>query len=279
MCSQSRAPHDTSGTGPSWVNATSPRPVSGLRLICLPPAGGGASRYREWPTYLPDHVEVLPVQLPGRENRFHEPAIDSMELLVGRLVEEVSSHLDRPFAFFGHSMGALLAFELIKRLRPMRLEPVHFFVSGCRAPHLPRSRSPDRHVLPDREFMAAVQALNGIPPELLENPEFTDLVLPTLRSDFTLVETYVFRPERALDCAISAFGGLRDNEVIRDELEAWSCHTTGSFKVHMLPGDHFFVDSARASLLRLLTKELDHRTPSGEPSQGGVKELPEARPM
>lgn len=247
---------DDAGTGPSGASGDA-GPPQRLRLICLPHAGGGASGYREWPSYLPDHVEVLPVQLPGRENRFLEPAIDSMELLVGRLLEELSGYLDRPFAFFGHSMGALLAFEMTRRLCPRGIEPVHLFASGCRAPHLPRSRSPDRHVLPDREFMAAVRALNGIPPEIAENHDLMDLVLPTLRSDFKLVETYGFRPRRPVRCPVSAFGGLQDKEVTRDDLEAWSRHTTGRFRVHLLPGDHFFVTSSRTSLLRLVTRELD----------------------
>ena len=242
------------------------RPQPRLRLICLPHAGGGASGYREWSPYLPDDVAVLPVRLPGREDRFLEPAIDSMDLLVDRLLGELSRYLDRPFAFFGHSMGALLAFEMAKRLYPRGIEPVHLFASGCRAPHLPGRRSMDRHVLPDREFVAAVQALNGIPAEIAENQDLMDLVLPTLRSDFRLVETYLHHPQRPLCCSVSAIGGLQDNEVLREDLAAWSCHTTGRFKVHMLPGDHFFVTSSRTSLLRLVVRELGRWTRPGSNS-------------
>jgi surfactin synthase thioesterase subunit len=130
-----------------WVQVSRARPGARLRLVCLPPAGGGASRYRGWPALLPDDVEVVSVQLPGRENRFNEQPIESMEELVDQLVEGLASYLTRPFALFGHSMGALIAFELIRRLRPSGVAPVHLFASGCRAPHLP-SRSPDWHTLP-----------------------------------------------------------------------------------------------------------------------------------
>jgi len=238
-----------------WVQVSRPRPAARLRLICLPPAGGGASRYRDWPAHLPDDVEVVSVQLPGRENRFNEPVIESMEELVGPLLDGLVGHLVPPFALFGHSMGALIAFELVRRMRPRGVAPVHLFASGCRAPHLP-SRSPDRHTLPAPEFLTAIQELGGIPPELLAEREFLDTMLPSLRGDCTLVETYAFRPQAPLSCPVSAFGGLLDEEVPPEDVAAWSCHTTGPFRVHLLPGDHFFVNSARPDLLRLVVSEL-----------------------
>ncbi|MGH3823291.1 MAG: thioesterase II family protein [Pseudonocardiaceae bacterium] len=245
----------TPPTRSRWVQISRPRPSARLRLICLPPAGGGASRYRDWPAHLPDDVEVVPVQLPGRENRFNEPPIESMKQLVGLLAEGLASYLTRPFALFGHSMGALIAFELIRRLRPSGVVPVHLFASGYRAPHLP-SRSPDWHTLPDPEFIAKIESLGGIPPELLADSECLDAMLPTLRSDCTLTETYVYRPQALLSCPVSAFGGLRDEEVFPEDVQAWSRHTTGSFRAHLLPGDHFFINSARQDVLRLLASEL-----------------------
>jgi medium-chain acyl-[acyl-carrier-protein] hydrolase len=138
-------------------------------------------------------VEVVPIQLPGRENRFDEPAIDSVELLVGRLLDGLLSYLDRPFALFGHSMGAVIAFELARHLGTMGLEPVCLFASGCKAPHLPRDQSTHRHQLPNREFIAAVGDMNGIPREARVNADLMELVLPALRSDFKLVEIYKYR--------------------------------------------------------------------------------------
>ncbi|MGH3510964.1 MAG: thioesterase II family protein [Pseudonocardiaceae bacterium] len=238
-----------------WAQVSRPRPAARLRLICLPAAGGGASRYRDWPAHLPADVEVVSVQLPGRENRFDEPAVEAMEQLVDQLLHGLAGYLVAPFALFGHSMGGLIAFELIRRMRSLNLHPVHLLVSGCRAPHLP-SRSPDWHTLPDQEFIAAVGALGGIPPELLAESQFLEAMLPMLRSDCTVVETYVFRPQIPLSCPVTAFGGRNDQEVFPEDVRAWSDHTTGPCRVHLLPGDHFFVNSARSDLLRLVASEL-----------------------
>jgi len=238
-----------------WVQVARPRPGARLRLICLPPAGSGASKYRSWPAHLPDEVEVVAVQLPGRENRFTEQAIGTMDRLVGLLLDELASYFVRPFALFGHSMGALIAFELARGLRPGGVAPVHLFASGCRAPHLP-SRSPDWHTLPDPEFIAKIESLGGIPPELLAERAFLDTMLPTLRSDCALSETYVCRPQPPLSCPVSAFGGLVDAEVLPEDVRAWSRHTTGHFRAHLLPGDHFFVNSALPDVLSLVVSDL-----------------------
>jgi len=237
-----------------WVQVSRPQSTVRLRLICLPFAGGGASRYRDWPAHLPDDVEVVSVQLPARGNRFDELPIESMEQLTGPLLDGLASHLDAPFALFGHSMGALIAFELVRRMRPTGVAPVHLFASGCRAPHLP-SRS-NWHTLPDREFLAAIGKLGGIPPELLVERQFLDALLPALRSDCTLAETYVVSKQARLSCPVSVFGGLGDKEVLPEDVRAWSRHTTGPFRVHLLPGDHFFVNSARLDLLLLVVCEL-----------------------
>ena len=238
-----------------WVQISRPRPAARLRLICLPAAGGGASRYRDWPAHLTDDVEVVSVQLPGRENRFDEPSIGSMEQLIDPLLDGLASYLFPSFALFGHSMGALISFELARRLGAAGQQPVHLFASGCRAPHLP-SRSPNWHTLPDREFLAAIEDLGGIPPELLAERQFLDAMLPMLRSDCTLAETYVFHPHAPLTCPVSAFGGLRDKEVFPEDVRAWSRHTRGPFRIHLLPGDHFFINSARVDLLRLVVAAL-----------------------
>lgn len=261
-----------------WVTITAPRPRARLRLICLPFAGGGAGAYREWPRHLPNEVEVVAAALPGREGRIGEPALDSVDALAAGLVDGLSRHLDRPFALFGHSMGALVAFEVIRRLRPMGLEPVHFFASGHKAPHVRAKRTPDLHSLPDEEFVAAVGRLNGIPTEILENAEFMEMILPSLRTDFRAAETYDFRPAPPLRCPISAYGGLDDDEVIHEEVEAWEHHTSGPFRVEMFPGDHFFVESSRSSVMDTIRAAIDrwaHREETArpwadEPPSGGL---------
>ncbi|HET9255441.1 MAG TPA: alpha/beta fold hydrolase [Pseudonocardiaceae bacterium] len=242
-------------TRSSWVQVGSPRSAARLRLICLPPAGGGASRYRDWAAYFPEDIEVVAVQLPGREGRFVEEPLTSMEQVASPLLEGLASYITHPCALFGHSMGALIAFELARRMQSAGLAPVHLFASGCRAPHLP-SRSPDWHTLPDPEFITVIKGLGGIPPELLAEPEFLEAMLPTLRCDCQLVETYTPSPGPPLRCPVTAFGGLRDAEVFPEDVRAWSTHTTGPFQAHFLPGDHFFINSARPELLRLLGSAL-----------------------
>lgn len=239
----------------AWVESRARRPSPRLRLFCLPFAGGGAGVFRDWWRALPDHVEVCAVRLPGRERRFLEPAYDRIEPLVAAMMEGLAPLLDRPFALFGHSMGALLAFELVRRLRALDLRPSAFFASGCRAPHLPRA-SPMRHLLPEDELVASLAAMNGTPPQLLEDEELMRLVLPTLRSDFAVVETFEFRDQPPFSWPLVVFGGLDDPEVSRDQLQGWSRHSAGPFRVHLLPGDHFFVTSARTRLLELLRDEL-----------------------
>ena len=239
----------------TWVELRQQRPRARLRLFCLPFAGGGAGVFRDWASELPDHVEVCAVRLPGRERRFHEPAFDRVDPLVAAVLEGIAPLLDRPFALFGHSMGALVAFELTRRLRALDLEPSAFFASACRAPHFPM-REQMRHRLPEDRLVAELKSMNGTPPELLENEELMRLVLPTLRSDFAVVETFEFRPQPPFGCPLVVFGGKDDPEVSRDHLEGWSRYAGGGFRLHLMPGDHFFINSARARLLEVLHSEL-----------------------
>lgn len=239
----------------TWIEVRHPRPGARLRLVCLPFAGGSAGVFRDWAPGLPGHVEVCAVRLPGRERRFEEPAFDRIEPLASAVLEGLVALLDRPFAFFGHSMGALVAFELTRRLRALGREPAGFFASGCRAPQMGVGHR--RHLLPEEELIASLREMNGTPPELLENEELMRLVLPTLRSDFAVVETFHYRPQPPFSWPLVAFGGLEDPEVSREQLEAWSQHAAGPFRMHLLPGDHFFVSSERARLLELLGAELD----------------------
>jgi medium-chain acyl-[acyl-carrier-protein] hydrolase len=201
-------------------------------------------------------VEVRPVQLPGRETRFREPAFTRLAPLVEAMAEPLRGYLDRPFALFGHSLGALVAFELARRLqRGTGLQPVCLFVSGCGAP---QTRSPESsiHKLPAAEFREELRRLNGTPPEVLENDELMDLLLPTLRADFALCETYAYSPGPPLDCPVSALGGLGDDTVSRQDLDAWREQTTGPFRLRMLPGDHFFLQTNQRLLLQAVAREL-----------------------
>lgn len=239
-----------------WFTSAKPDPHARLRLFCFPYAGGGAAIYRGWENYVPPGVEVFPIQPPGRGNRFREPAIDRMESLVAAVAEAMEPFLDCPIALFGHSVGAMASFELAHVLaKQFGVDVSHLFVSGARAPQLPRKRR-DLHDLPEDEFFTELKTLNGTPPEVLDNPELMGMIATTLRADFALSETYRCAHTQPLSCPLTVFGGWDDTFIDRDDLEAWRIHTTGSFNVWQLPGDHFFIHGSATSILRIVSREL-----------------------
>lgn len=239
-----------------WAGRLKPNPSAKLRLFCCPYAGGTSGVFRDWAAALDGWVEVCTIQLPGRGSRLHEPSFMSLPALVSALAASIVPELDKPFAFFGHSMGALVSFELARLLRSKYgLMPLCLLVSGRRAPQLPL-RDPAIYNLPEPEFLREINRLNGTPREVLEHPELMQLMLPILRADFTVCETYDYTPEPPLGCPISAFGGLQDHRVTRRDLEAWGEHTTSSFSLRLLPGDHFFLNTARPLLLQSVGREL-----------------------
>ena len=244
--------------GPTrWLVRPRPDPGAKLRLFCFPYAGGGAAVFHRWPSRLTAGVEVCAVQLPGRGARYREPAFTSMADLVEAAAKALLPYLGRAFALFGHSMGALVGFELARRLRKdHHLRPVHLFVSGREAPQTPFHNRP-LHALPDEEFVAELAALNGTPKEILGNREMLEFVMPALRADFRLSETYLYQAEPPLECPISAFGGIADPRVRPPYLDAWREQTTAAFRRTMMPGDHFFLSSAEPQLLAALSRELD----------------------
>jgi medium-chain acyl-[acyl-carrier-protein] hydrolase len=205
---------------------------------------------------LPPDVEVLPVELPGRASRFREPPFRRLDELVEKVAEVLSSELDRPYAFFGHSMGGLISFELARRLRELGAEgPLWVFVSARRAPQFPSDDDPV-HALPEPEFIAKLRELNGTPEEVLQHPELMQMMIPLLRADFEVNETYEFEPGEPLACSISALGGLGDEEVTREHLEGWRRHTRGGFSLRMFPGDHFYLEAHRQPLLQAVAQDL-----------------------
>ena len=238
----------------SWIPFRKPVPEARLRLFCFPYAGAGALIFRNWSDGLPADVEVCPVQLPGRGTRLMEHPSTLLSPLVEALAQALVPLLDRPVAFFGHSLGALVSFELARRVRRRYgVHPVRLFVSAGRAPQIP-PRGPLIHNLPEKEFLAELRRLNGTPSELLNNEELMEIMLPLLRADFAVYETYVYSTEPPLNCPISAFGGLQDHRVNGTDLEAWRAQTSVSFSLRMFPGDHFFLN--QPLLLHVLSQEL-----------------------
>jgi medium-chain acyl-[acyl-carrier-protein] hydrolase len=239
-----------------WVQMPRNAPDARLRLFCLPYAGGAASIYRQWPQLLPPHIAVHPIQLPGRENRFGEPPFTDMPSLVAALLPVLVPYLDRPFALFGHSMGAIISFELARALSAQGYTaPALLIASGHRAPQLP-DRDQPIYQLPQPLFLERVQRLNGLPNEVAQHVELMDLLMPLLRADFQLVETYAYRDAPPLDCPIVALGGVDDPAVHRDELESWRAQTRGNYTLHMFPGDHFFIRSAQAAVIQTVARQL-----------------------
>ncbi len=244
----------------AWFICLRPNPQARLRLFCFPYAGGGSGIYRTWAAGVLESAEVWCARLPGRDNRWGEPAFTRLAPLVATLAQVIRPYLDAPFAFFGHSMGGLISFELLQALRRQHApDPVHLFISGHRAPHLP-PRRPRIHHLSAPEFIAQLHRLNGTPQAVLQNADLMRLLLPVLRADFAVCETYVYTAQGSLlACPISVFGGLQDPEVNDDELAAWRDQTAGTFRQRMLPGDHFFLHSAQARLLQALNQDLAAR--------------------
>jgi medium-chain acyl-[acyl-carrier-protein] hydrolase len=239
-----------------WLICHRPNPQARLRLFCFPYAGGGAYLFRPWKDSFPEDVEIFSVQLPGRENRLSEPPFTRLSLLIERLFQVLKPYLEIPFIFFGHSMGTLISFELARQLRRENAQqPVHLFVSGHNAPHIPDS-SEAIHQLPDREFIEKLRSYKGTPEAVLQNDELMKLMIPILRADFELCETYTCLPEEPLDCSISAFGGISDEWTSEENLSAWRDHTSCSFSVRMFPGDHFFLNGSRSLLLQSINKDL-----------------------
>jgi medium-chain acyl-[acyl-carrier-protein] hydrolase len=236
-----------------WFPLGSPSRTAALRLFCFAHAGGSANSFRQWQALLPPEIAVCPVQLPGHSTRLREPAISRMGPLVEAVTEGLSPWLDLPFAIFGHSMGAAVGHELAHRLRAAHgIEPAYFFASGRRAPTRPMA-SPI-HQLPPERFVQELRRLNGTPTEALDNPELLELIVPMLRADFEVIETCTYTPRPPLRCPIVALGGIEDHEVTREDLAAWAEMSTAAFSLYLLPGDHFFVNTARSEVTRIVAE-------------------------
>ncbi|WCN82396.1 thioesterase II family protein [Micromonospora sp. LH3U1] len=239
------------GRAQGWL-AVPPRrrAVPAVRLICLPYAGGGSSAYTGWQELLGADVEVCPVELPGRQSRWRDPAYTQVGPLVEVLASALAGELDVPYALFGHSMGALVAFELVRELRRRGAPPPRIlFAAGGLAPGLRRT-SPNIHDQPDAIVVDRLRKLGGIDEEILAEPELLELLLPAIRADFSVCETYEYAPEPPLTCPIVAFAGDRDEDVPPERVAPWREHTSAGFALHVLPGGHFFPMTSRGALLR-----------------------------
>ncbi len=226
-----------------------------LRLFCFPFAGGNAFTYRTWKDNLPDWINVCPAHLPGRAARINEAGFTDLHELTAAIFENIQDFLDYPFAIFGYSMGAIIGFELTLLLQNEGIIPEHLFVAASRSPQL-AAREPIIYDLPVEVFKEELLKLNGTPREIVENKELFDLMLPLLRADFELVETYRFTERQMLKCPVSAFGGKDDDEVSEYELKHWETQTDSTFDWTIFEGNHFFINSETNEILNRIKETL-----------------------
>lgn len=239
-----------------WFPFGPPRPEGGVPVFCLPYAGGGASVFRSWLGALGPGAQAVPVQLPGRESRHREAPAERLRDLVVALADVIAAHTGRPYALFGHSMGATIGYELAAELAARgRPAPRVLFVSAACAPHLRRLRA-DAHELDEAEFTANVTRLGGTSARLLDDPAFAEFYLPLMRADLRLVATYRRSATAHLLPRISAFGGTEDDAVEPEAVLAWRGYARQRFTSRLLPGDHFFLHPLREALTRAVAADL-----------------------
>jgi medium-chain acyl-[acyl-carrier-protein] hydrolase len=211
-----------------------------VNVFCFSFAGGGASFFRGRVALAPRNITLCGVQYPGREERMAERPYTSLPELIAAAADALLPHLDTPFALFGHSMGALVAYELAQELRERRAPlPRHLFVSGTPAPHI--GDDPPVYNLPEEEFITAVRRFGGLPPEVLQSPELLRLLLPRMRADLTVTGTYQGPKHPPLSCPITAFTGRDDAIVSVADVDAWRDYTTAAFRLEVFDGGHFFI--------------------------------------
>ncbi|MEU9117243.1 alpha/beta fold hydrolase [Streptomyces sp. NPDC048483] len=242
-----------------WIRRFHPADNARARLLCLPHAGGSAPFYFPVSRALSPAVDVLAVQYPGRQDRRHEPCLDSLPALADALVEEVSPWTDRPLALFGHSMGATLAFELALRLERRGTVPLVVFASGRRAPS--RHRDESVHLRDDDGMIAELRALNGTGAQVFGDEELLRMVLPAIRSDYRAAETYRYSPGPRLAAPIQAHTGVDDPKATLDEVRAWEEHTDASFEMHTYPGGHFYLNDQAPRVIDAVSRTISSLLP------------------
>lgn len=234
----------------SWLRYSAGDAAPAVRLLCFPHAGGGASSFNSWRRELPGWIELVRAQLPGREDRRDEAAHTRVDELVAELFPHVEALLDRPLVLYGHSVGSLVTFELIRELgRRGRPLPLTLIISSRRAPHRSLRHEHLLHSLPDEVLAGRVRDLGGVPPGMLDDPKWRGHFLPRIRADLALSDTYAYCDAPRLPCPLHTFIGEHDNLVVREDWEAWSEHAGGEFSRRILPGGHFFSREGQTELL------------------------------
>lgn len=243
-----------------WFRCLNPKPDASFRLFCLPYAGAGASVFRQWDQVVCPEIELQAIQLPGREARLREPLLTSVGSVVDALVPDMADLLDKPFSIFGHSLGALIGFELVRRLQKLSLPiPDRLFVSARQAPQVALD-GPGMHLLPEADFREELRCYAGTPEVVLQDNDMMRLLSPILRTDIAMNETYDYVPGFPIPCPISAFAGLKDSKVSVSSVKAWADQTSQEFKIYCFDGNHFFLKQHYVSMLGYIEKDLIKRS-------------------
>lgn len=233
-----------------WCITPRINPSAKLRLFCFPYAGGGTTIYSDWADLLPMAIELVCIQPPGRGTHFNTSCINDMELMTSQLASAITPLLDKPFVFFGHSLGSRVAFELAAKLKSLNYNlPNHFIASGSRAPHKRVNKRPI-HNLTNKEFIAELKRLNGTPTVILENQELMEFLMPMLRADFEIAYSHQYEGKQKINCPVSIFGGTEDKDVSLDDLNSWTDLFSQENEIQTFKNGHFFIDSMREQVLK-----------------------------
>jgi pyochelin biosynthesis protein PchC len=238
-----------------WIRRYKPCEASGLRLICFPHAGGAASYFFWLAQALAPHIEVLALQYPGRQDRRREKCVDNIPELVDRVGNALRGSIDGPFAFFGHSMGAVVAFEVTRRLQADSAGlPLRLFVSGRRAPSCRRTEA--IHKRGDVALIEEVRRLGGTDPRILGDEEVLAGMLSLIRTDYMAAETYVYDPGPPLECPLTVLAGDNDPHATPAEVSAWRDFSTAEVDVRVFAGGHFYLTEYKPQVAEIITSSL-----------------------
>ncbi|MBL8299384.1 MAG: thioesterase [Rhodanobacteraceae bacterium] len=239
-----------------WFLVTKPKPDAKYRLFCFPYAGGSATAYLAWEELLPDNVELVAIQLPGRANRLNEGLLTSVHEMAQAVVDVIPPWLDRPYFIYGHSLGSVVSFELLHALKSRGLPPpLRYFCAARRAPHAPPRIAPI-HDYPLDRFKQELKSLNGTPDLVLENADLMGIFVPILRTDFKAAYVYHRDPGEKLDCEVSAFCGSNDDKVIMSDMVGWQDHFHPPVDFRVFDGGHFFMDERKALVVGAICESL-----------------------
>jgi surfactin synthase thioesterase subunit len=240
----------------TWIRRFHAGPSQSPALVCFPHAGGSATYFAPLSTMLQSAVQVLAVQYPGRQDRLHHPCLSTIDDLADAAFAALEPAMRQPIALFGHSMGAMIAFEVATRMRQrLGTAPMVLFVSGRRAPSTRRDEE-SIHLRDDKGLVAELKGLSGTDTRVLDDPDVLRMVLPSMRADYTAVETYCYQPGPKLDCPIVGMTGDTDPKADVDEVRAWQDHTSGRFELHTFTGGHFYLADHKRAVADVIVQRL-----------------------